>query len=320
MKPVCLLISLLSPLFIIAQDFEGKWYGKLTQGPGGFRDTYEFELDLKTKEGVSGVSYAYIPNLIDAKIGFNGYIEGDTIRIQERANLIEEENTPTDWIICIKTLSLGHLKLANKDYLRGRWTGVNKQDGSPCVSGLIILARDRKDLKQFIAPKGATTITLKRPIISTGPYATDFNSGPLPAFAGDFKNSSVHKLTEIEVDNSDLYIILTDYDKIDDDTVSVYLNREALVEKVKIDDNSFIVRFSIDEAAANELLLFAENQGKIPPNTVKMVLIDGKMSHRILIDSDKYRSAAVYLKRRATAPSDSGKTKSPLELSKGPTN
>jgi hypothetical protein len=295
MKAFLLFISLLFSLHIQAQNLTGKWYGKLTQGPGGFRETYDFELDFNAGTAISGISYAYVPFLLDAKIGFEGFIDGDTIRIRERKNLIIEENTPLEWVLCIKTLSLAVWQHENKEFLRGRWVGVNKETGAPCIAGLIVLARDRKDLKQFIAKRGDRKLRTKKAVI--GPAITKVNSSTLSTFSTDFNNNKVKKIKEIEVENKELYIILSDYDKIDDDTVSVYLNRETLVEKVRIDHNAYIVNFTVDEVAPiNELLLFAENQGSIPPNTVKMTLIDGKNSHKILIDTDKYRSAAVYLK------------------------
>lgn len=306
MKVFLLFVPLLFSLNLSAQNLTGKWYGKLTQGPGGFRETYDFELDFNPGSAISGTSYAYVPFVLDAKIGFEGFLDGDTIRIRERKNLILEENTPVDWVLCVKTLSLAVWQSGNKEFLRGRWIGVNKETGSPCVAGLIILARDRKDLKQFVARKGERKLRLKKPVI--GPAVTKVNNETLLNFSADFNSNKVKKIKEIEVNSRDLFIILSDYDKIDDDTISVYLNREPLIEKVRIDNNAFIVNFTVDEEApANELLLFAENQGTIPPNTVKMTLVDGRNSHKILIDTDKYRSAAVYLKVKGPAPQVAGK-------------
>lgn len=46
----------------------------------------------------------------------------------------------------------------------------------------------------------------------------------------------------------------------------------------------------------NEIILFAENLGKIPPNTSQLIIIDGTNTYRLIIESDLQKSAAIYLK------------------------
>ena len=46
---------LLLSLFIsnvFSQEISGKWYGKLTQGPGGYNDLYDLELSLNQKKNI----------------------------------------------------------------------------------------------------------------------------------------------------------------------------------------------------------------------------------------------------------------------------
>jgi hypothetical protein len=59
------------------------------------------------------------------------------------------------------------------------------------------------------------------------------------------------------------------------------------------------IRLTLDmnpQIEVNELILFAENLGNIPPNTSQLLVIDGNITHRLIIESDKQKSAALYLK------------------------
>jgi hypothetical protein len=315
MKIAFLLLILLISLTVSAQNISGKWFGKLSQDPGGYRNLYDFELDLIVDSGITGSSYAYIPYTIEARIGLTGYIDGDSIRLRESKYSIEDEMIPAGWVMCIKNLHLNYFKLDDKEFLRGRWSGVDKEEGYSCIPGLIILARNEEDVNQFLMKAKGTSKSYSRRTAGLIPSA----NSSAPDFNKDFKNTPVKKLREIVVDNSNLKLILNDYDKIDDDTVSVFLNRDALVEKIKVDKSPYIISFNIDQTLSlNELLMYAENEGAIPPNTSEMILIDGIKTHKIVIDSEKYRSAAVYLKLR---PVDflnkQSKTKKPLRKSKG---
>lgn len=46
----------------------------------------------------------------------------------------------------------------------------------------------------------------------------------------------------------------------------------------------------------HEIILYAENLGKIPPNTSNLRIYDGVKEHQILIRSTKEVSAVVYLR------------------------
>ncbi len=95
------------------------------------------------------------------------------------------------------------------------------------------------------------------------------------------------------VTHSDLQIQIVDYMKVDNDTVSVYLNRNLLAKNIRIDKRPALLNTRIE---LHELLLYAENLGQVPPNTSEMIVVDGDKRHRVMIVSDKEKTAAVYLK------------------------
>ena len=96
--------------------------------------------------------------------------------------------------------------------------------------------------------------------------------------------------------------MLLDYMKIDNDTVSVYLNRDILLKNIKITKRPTIINLKLDSRIElHEVLLYAENLGLVPPNTSELILIDGENKYRIMIVSDKEKTAALYLRYKPSA-------------------
>src|SRR5690606_16480410 len=101
----------------------------------------------------------------------------------------------------------------------------------------------------------------------------------------------------IEIRQPDIQIQLIDYLKVDNDTVSVFLNRKPLARNIRISKRPVLLSFQVDKRLElHEILLYAENLGHIPPNTSEMIVVDGDRRHRVMIVSDKEKTAAVYLR------------------------
>lgn len=319
---IFLLGLLLCGLAADSQNLGGKWYGRLTQEPGGYMRVYDFELDIvedhqgeQTK--LSGTSYAWVDFQVEAKIGFTGEVTGDSITLTENVYQIQEETAPVGWVICIKTLKLAHLRSDNKEFLRGRWTGMAHGQATPCVPGLLILARNPKDLRQFIERNGYRSpdhpVTIATESSPGGRGTPDGASDPdpggegtaladipgtgeTPGPGGIFENTVVSKLTEVIVDNREVQFYLLDYSKVDHDSISVYLNRKLLLDRVAITDKPVKITLTLDDILEkNELLFVADSQGEVPPNTAGIAIRDGEQLHKFKVQSDDKKSSAIYL-------------------------
>jgi Concanavalin A-like lectin/glucanases superfamily/HYR domain len=88
----------------------------------------------------------------------------------------------------------------------------------------------------------------------------------------DFKKRKILKTNEIELESQSLRIELYDNAEIDHDTVSLFLNKQPLILSQFISDRPVQLTISIDSLIDNELSLYAENLGSIPPNTALMIL------------------------------------------------
>jgi hypothetical protein len=289
----CFLLILLSFLTqeILAQNISGKWYGKITQGPGGYSQLYDLEMNLTQKKNIWGDSYAWMGKVVRIRIGFSGKIKGDSIKLYESMSWIREDLVPWDWVACIKTYELAYRNDGAYEYLEGTWNGFSKDDpNEDCIPGKVILSKSVEGLNKFLEQRKDSVINvLVKNAEQAPPVLVDFNS----AFLG----TEPKKITEIEVHNTDLQIQLLDYMKPDNDTVSIYLNREILAKNIQISKRPALIKFQIDKRIVlHELLLYAENLGLVPPNTSELILIDGETKHRVMIVSDKQKTAAIYLR------------------------
>ncbi len=275
----------------LSQNIQGKWIGKITQQPGGYSQLYDLELDLSQRKNIWGESYAFEGDSVQIRIGLSGFIEKDSIRLNESLGWIREDKVPYNWIACVKQFVLAYRKEGSFEYLEGRWSGVSKNDASDsCFPGKVILSRTLEGLNKFLEDH-------KDSIVVTEPIVTASIARPVLDFKPNFLNTEPKKITEIVVTHPDLQIQIVDYMKVDNDTVSVYLNRNLLAKNIRISKRPALLTFKLDTRLEfHEILLYAENLGLVPPNTSEMILIDGEQRHRVMIVSDKEKTAAVYLK------------------------
>ncbi|MEO8794149.1 MAG: hypothetical protein ABI390_01715 [Daejeonella sp.] len=275
------------------QNISGKWYGKITQQPGGYSQMYDFELDLSQKKNIWGDSYAFLDDSIEIRIGLSGYFDADTIRLSESRDWVRMDRVPWNWVACIKNINLAYRQENNFEYLEGRWTGVSKENpADDCIPGRVILSKTVEGLDYFLKENRDSVITAQNLSLTE-------NSPPEVNFDAPFLNTEPKKVIEIPVTNLNLKLQLVDYMKVDNDTVSVYLNRTILAKNIWISKRPVIINFQLDpNMEMNELLLYAENLGNIPPNTSELLVIDGDKTYRVMISSDKQKTAAVYLKRK----------------------
>jgi hypothetical protein len=274
-----------------SQNVSGKWYGKITQHPGGYSQLYDFELNLVQNKNITGESLSFMKDSVEIRIGLSGYVDKDSIRLSERRDWVRVDKVPWNWVACIKNINVAYRKELQNEYLEGTWNGVSKERPfEDCIPGRVILSRTIAGLNQFLYEN-------RDSVINTANISQVNNEEPIVDFNTPFLETKVEKVTEIQVHNKNLQLQLLDYLKVDNDTVSVYLNRKALAKNLWISKRAAVINFSLDPALQmHEILLYAENLGEIPPNTSELLIIDGRETHRVMIVSDKQKTAAVYLK------------------------
>ncbi len=98
------------------------------------------------------------------------------------------------------------------------------------------------------------------------------------------------------VDNKDVRIDFYDNGEIDNDTISVYHNNVAVINKGKLSNTPITLEIKLSEQnPLYELITVAENLGVVPPNTALMVITAGKKRYEIVITSDNSQNAKVII-------------------------
>lgn len=106
------------------------------------------------------------------------------------------------------------------------------------------------------------------------------------------RNSNVIKT--IEIDKETFKVDLYDNGDIDGDTISLFFNGKLLLSHKRLSDKAISLTLDIDESKeVNELVMYAENLGEIPPNTALMVVTDGPNRYEVRIASDLQKSGAI---------------------------
>lgn len=97
----------------------------------------------------------------------------------------------------------------------------------------------------------------------------------------------------VYIENETVDILVYDDEREDGDTISLYLNGEWILQKHALTKKPQEIRVKLNRYADNYLVLYAHNEGRIPPNTAAIQLKDGKQSKIILLSSDKNHCGAV---------------------------
>ncbi|MEO5999881.1 MAG: insulinase family protein [Chitinophagaceae bacterium] len=119
---------------------------------------------------------------------------------------------------------------------------------------------------------------------------TTTTSSPPAASAG---NRKINVKQIIVLDQPDFKVDLYDNGDIDGDSITVYFNGQIVAEKQKLTDKAISLQLKADPDKSNELVMYADNLGSIPPNTALMkVTADGKI-YEVRLESSTDQSGAV---------------------------
>lgn len=86
--------------------------------------------------------------------------------------------------------------------------------------------------------------------------------------------------------------------EIDGDSISLFLNGHLVFEHIRLTGKPYVVKLSVKELKdVNELVMVAENLGRIPPNTAYMAAIIDNQRYEANLESTEETSAMIRLKK-----------------------
>jgi hypothetical protein len=115
----------------------------------------------------------------------------------------------------------------------------------------------------------------------------------------EFKRRTKTYLQELEIIEPVIRVELYDNGEIDYDSVTLFMNDKMVLPKSMLSHKAITLTLPLDTTLEfNELSMFANNVGLIPPNTAAMIIYDGKVRHEIIIISDMDKTGTIKLKRK----------------------
>ena len=92
---------------------------------------------------------------------------------------------------------------------------------------------------------------------------------------------------EIKVDTGNLLLDFYDNAEIDGDTISVSVDNQMVVSNQRLSAKPITVNIRIDFVRTeHEVIMIAENEGSIPPNTALLIVTAGDKRYRLFLSSD----------------------------------
>lgn len=102
---------------------------------------------------------------------------------------------------------------------------------------------------------------------------------------------------EIEVTSDTITLSVFDNGEIDGDIISLFVNNKLILANQKLTHKAIRIKIPLTQPT-NEISMFAENLGLIPPNTALMYIEDGKKKFEIGVSSTLEKNATIRINRK----------------------
>jgi hypothetical protein len=120
---------------------------------------------------------------------------------------------------------------------------------------------------------------------------------PLPPTPAEIKNRKNELFKTITTSQRRIKITFYDNGEIDGDTISIYNNSKLVAAKQGLSAKPITVEIELDEVnAQQDVIMVAENLGRIPPNTALMIVEADGRRYTVSLTSTEQKNAMVRFK------------------------
>jgi hypothetical protein len=114
-----------------------------------------------------------------------------------------------------------------------------------------------------------------------------------PVDAG-FEKRNNTLLQTIKIQNETIRVDLYDNGVVDGDSVSLFYNGKLILSHQRLSEKAITLTLNVNtNKAINDLTMYADNLGEIPPNTALMVVTDGDNRYEVPVTSDLKNSGTI---------------------------
>jgi hypothetical protein len=332
------LILLLLPLQVLAQDLTGIWTGFLLVGDSKLPYELVISGDKKKLSGYSLITFTFdgVENVgvktMDIKV------KRGEVAIEDGELIYDNYNTPPRrvklygslaWVGKDSNMTLAgtfmtrslDMRARNENAFKGlirlqkRRLGaqtklVSKLDEMDLLRphSLAQPASKKKENETSSKEKTKASETASKtqpqkitPATKTEPAKEDLKLTPAAAIspAAEFAHRETEIIQTVAFKSDSLVISLYDNGEVDGDTVSVVLNGKVIIARQGLTAKAITTTIYVGDLADSiQLGMYAENLGRIPPNSGLLVVRDGIDRYSIRFSGDLQKNSAIVLRRK----------------------
>ena len=324
---IIILILLFLPLKNIAQDITGAWAGYLLVND--IKVPYELVIsgEKKSLNGYSMLTFTFdgVENVGVKTVEIK--MKRGSIALEDGELVYDNYTTPSRRVRLFGTLAwvgrdsnmtlAGTLATRSMDMRalnENNFKGMIKLQRKPPAKSQLMSKLDEMGLANelsFMKPAAkkeviAPPVRQKEAVIKS-PVKEKETVLPPPVKEKEIVMKSSNEVVKRETEvvrtvlfrSDSLVISLYDNGEIDGDTVSLVLNGNVILSKQGLTDKAIRKTIAASEIGdSSKLVLYAENLGRIPPNSGLLILQDGNERYQIRFSGDLQKNAAVILRRR----------------------
>jgi hypothetical protein len=165
---------------------------------------------------------------------------------------------------------------------------LNKEAGNQ--DSILTALRNFKETFQVWKPTATDTLVaatvINRPVVN---YVVN----------KQYKERENDIAKEIVVDSDSVSVDFYDNGDVDGDSISIFVNDNLIAFNRLLSTRSIHFNVKLDTTREiNEITMFADNLGSIPPNTALMILSDGRNRHEVRMSSSLQKNATLRIRRR----------------------
>lgn len=256
------------------------WHGYITSFNKELNCTYILNIKEEVDGVVKGYSYIYRQNYspLFAKLKFVGSIKDNSLQITE-TDLLTNFTPKSKEDFCFKSSNLTLTSKDSSNYLIGNWEGI-LASRDRCIPGEVYLKRTTSTDLSLIPSEVIQEI-----------------NNEVALEPDTFMNRGVSPSKVISVKNKTITIYVKDYEVIDNDIISVYFNDKKIIDESRLRKKSLFATIKLNRfLTLNEIIIYAHNLGRIPPNTCVLIVDDGETKQSIFIESSLEKSASILVR------------------------
>lgn len=305
MKKSLIIIIILFSLSANAQSVFGYWYGIANVKTSGSANNYLIELILNPEKGyVKGILNYYFKNTYRSL-----QVKGNYDPSSRQLSLYEipipyHASTADLEVFCTMNLQATLMAAKAGSSLKGAFISL-PQYKYTCADINFSLKLNADISKEDSVLKAIReykeTYQVWRPAYTDTAVAVNIIPRKVINYVIEKEYTERENIiaNEIEVASDTLKVDFYDNGEVDGDSISVFYNNKLIAFHQMLSTKAVHFDLVLDSTKEiNELTMFADNLGSIPPNTALMIIDDGKKRYEARLTSNLEKNATVRIKRK----------------------